>query len=138
MPPPATALKHALSSRRVRLLHQMSDQVTLDCARDSVCMGDDMMAPNPKSILISPSLTDPVALGQLLSSDYLPLVAGDALSWELQLNSVPFARVTYASEGVPVVHPLVDKCQFSDDGSNAVYCKYHAAAAPSAAAADGE
>ena len=114
----------------------MSDHVTLDCARDSVCMGDDMCAPNPKTLLVSPSLTDPVALGQLLISDYLPLVAGAGLSWVLQLNSVQFARVTFASEGVPVVQPLVDKCQFLDDGSNAVYCTYHAAA-PSAAA-DGE
>ncbi len=52
-----------------------SPEVTLECARDSVCMGDDCNAPNPKTLLVSPSLTDPVALGQMLTKDYLPLVA---------------------------------------------------------------
>jgi hypothetical protein len=65
--------------------------VTLKCARDSVCMGDDCSAPNPKTLLVPPSLADPVALGKMLSSDYLPRVAGTGLSWELQLNSVKFA-----------------------------------------------
>ena len=106
-----------------------SPEVTLECARDSVCMGDDCYAPNPKTILVSPSLTDPVALGQMLTQDYLPLVAGAGLSWELQLNSVKFARVTYASEGVPVVEPLVAKCELLLDGANTVYCTYRASSA---------
>jgi hypothetical protein len=104
-------------------------EVTLECARDSVCMGDDCCAPNPKTILVSPSLTDPVALGEMLSKDYLPLVAGAGLSWELQLNNVKFARVTYASEGVSAVEPLVAKCELLLDRANTVYCTYRASSA---------
>lgn len=103
--------------------------VTLECTRDSVCMGDDCNAPNPKTLHVSSSLTDPVALGEMLGKDYLPLVAGTGLSWELQLNGVKFARVSYASEGAPVVEPLVAKCELLRDGSNAVYCAYRASSA---------
>ncbi len=100
-----------------------SPAVHLECARDSVCMADDCNAPNPKTLIVSSSLTDPVALGQLLRSDYLP-EGGNGRSWELQLNSVKFARVTYASEGVaPLVEPLVAKCELLLDGPNKVYCK---------------
>jgi hypothetical protein len=62
----------------------------------------------------------------MLGKVYLPLVAGTGLSWELQLNGVKFARVSYASEGAPVVEPLVAKCELLRYGSNAVYCAYRA------------
>jgi hypothetical protein len=74
---------------------------------------------HPKTLLVASSLTDPVALGQKLGSDYLPL--GHA--WELQLNSVKFARVTEASAGTRVVEPLVTKCELLLDGTNTVFCR---------------
>ena len=98
--------------------------VTLECERESLCMGDDCNAPNSKTLLVSSSLTDPVALGQMLGSDYLPSTrnTGPGLTWELQLNSVKFARLTYASDDTPVAEPLVTKCELLLDGPNAVYC----------------
>ena len=63
----------------------------------------------------------------MLVSDYLPRVAGTGLSWELQLNSVTFARVTYISEGEPLVQPLVAKCELLLDAPNTVYCTYRVA-----------
>ena len=99
--------------------------VTLECERESLCMGDDCNAPNSKTLLVSSSLTDPVALGQMLGSDYLPSTrnTGPGLTWELQLNSVKFARLTYASDDTPVAEPLVTKCELLLDGPNAVYCE---------------
>ncbi len=131
----------SLSTRLIRplLINRMSSApavtVTIECARDSVCMGDDCNAPKPRTLIVSSLLTDPVALGQMLGSGYLPLVTGAGLSWELQLNSEKFARVAYASEGVPVVEPLVTKCELLLDRPNTVYCIYHRA---SSAAADGK
>jgi hypothetical protein len=51
-------------------------------------MGDDCNAPNPKTLLVSPSLTDPVALGQMLTKDYLPLVAAAAEQREIRSSHV--------------------------------------------------
>ena len=89
-------------------------------------MGDDVYAPNPGTVSVSAPL-DPAALGRILCAEYLPLVAGSSHSWELQLNSVSFARVTFPSEDAPDVQPLADKCEFLAEG-NTVWCKYHARA----------
>jgi hypothetical protein len=99
--------------------------VTVECERDSLCMADDVDAPNSSTFLVpssAPLVTDPIALGQMLSSDYLPHGAGTGLIWELQLNGVKFARVTNVSEGVRLVEPLVTKCQLLLDKSNTVKC----------------
>jgi hypothetical protein len=58
-----SALRNVLG---LAALRNEAMSVTLKCARDSVCMGDDCSAPNPKTPLVPPSLTDPVALGELL------------------------------------------------------------------------
>ena len=90
-------------------------------------MGDDMNAPNPGQVHVSPPL-DPAALGRQLAAQYLPSVAGCNHSWLLQLNTVSFARVTFPSEDAPDVQALVDKCEFLGEG-NTVWCKYEVQAA---------
>ena len=102
----------------------VSGQLVLDCARMSVCMGDDNMAPNPGKVSVSAPL-DPAALGRILCTEYLPFVAGSSHSWELQLNNVSFARVTFPSGDAPDVRALVEKCEFLAEG-NTVWCKYNA------------
>ena len=87
-------------------------------------MGDDNMAPNPGKVSVSAPL-DPAALGRILCTEYLPFVAGSSHSWELQLNNVSFARVTFPSEDAPDVRALVEKCEFLAEG-NTVWCKYNA------------
>ena len=91
-------------------------------------MGDDMNAPNPGQVHVSPAL-NAAALGRQLAEQYLPSVAGCNHSWLLQLNTVAFARVSFPSEDTPHVEALVDKMEFLAEG-NTVWCKYEVKHAP--------
>jgi hypothetical protein len=88
-------------------------------------MGDDCNTLNPKTLLIS-SLTSPVTFGQMLASHYLPIVTpAIGVIWDVHLNGVKIARVTYISEDKHCsMQPLVAKCELLLDRPNTVYCDY--------------
>jgi hypothetical protein len=94
-------------------------RIPVTMTRDSVCAGDDCDAPHENSCELD-SIVDPVALAHVVSSGYLPSVAGIGHTWTCLLNGTRIATIGHSG-----IRALVSATPFA--GANHVHFEYHSA-----------
>jgi hypothetical protein len=95
-------------------------QVTVLKTRDSVCAGDDALAPHERTQTVDDSIRETVAFVDLTSRAYLASVNGVGHSWTAVLNGVAVARVT-----VDTIETQVERIELSAE--NTLHFRYHSA-----------
>ncbi len=93
--------------------------------RDSVCAGDDVMAPNQKEIEIH-SFTEPEDFIRAVAYEYgMPQIQGGRATWEVLLND---RKIGVIAQEWAAPRPTVREIHF--DQENRVHLHYHAQAKP--------
>ncbi len=107
--------------------------MTLHLTRESVCMGDDVMAPNAGTLQIPAGTALPAILAQLLHASYLASVVGGA-TWSVWSGKRLLATLHVPDSARPhrpaqtLIVPGAEVLQARD--LDPLYFDYHCAADP--------
>ena len=109
--------------------------MTLHLTRESVCMGDDVMAPNGGTLDLPAGTSLPAVLARLLADCYLAFVSGGA-TWSVWAGTRLLATLHEPDSARPrrpaqtLIAPGAELLQAKD--LDPLYFNYHCAADPAA------
>ena len=98
---------------------ELETKFTMELTRDSVCAGDDVLAPHKKIINVD-FILEPLIFITKISEKYLPYVGGKNHKWECVLNDKIIGIITTTE-----IIPLASEIKYKEN--NKVYFKYYSA-----------